>query len=133
MEERNNPNTIQHVPKSCSDQLLMKFAQLGNEPKATTGLVGKRRKKEKHCVGVGCLPEKRSLLTPVTVRHRGTVVWWRVRVGKRDSKVPFIARDRSFVQALEKGWRMTIEGASKVLLMEKHYNRHKRLPLLRDE
>ncbi|KAL3841195.1 hypothetical protein ACJIZ3_025786 [Penstemon smallii] len=140
--ENTNPNVsrIQHVAKSSSDQLLRKFAEVGSEisarNKQVASAAAKRLKTSTNkngsfsfCSGdiisnsSGNALADRKLLLPfaVVVHHRKPVAL--IRRAKIRAKE---LKNKSFVGAIEKTWRRTVEGASRVL-MEKHYNRHKRL------
>ncbi|XP_028777625.1 uncharacterized protein LOC114734220 [Neltuma alba] len=118
--------SVQHVAKKSSDQLLQKFAHLDSRsPK----LKSKRRitvaesccRSPSH--GGSALVERRSLL-PLASTSRSALLRQlgiaRARLKARD------IRNRSVFGTLEKTWRSTVEGASRVF-MEKHYHRHKRL------
>ncbi|GMY14108.1 hypothetical protein FCV25MIE_09347 [Fagus crenata] len=134
-----DPAQVQHVNKKSSDELLRKFAELGsdsgNEALAKKELrVSKRRKRsriiregdqcESPSSGIGTsLVERRSLL-PLGPTRRSALLWQfglgRPRLRARDIK------NKSLLGTIEKTWRKTVEGASKVFI-EKHYHRHKRL------
>ncbi|KAI9077282.1 hypothetical protein K1719_040726 [Acacia pycnantha] len=116
---------VQHVAKKSSDQILRKFAHLDSpSPK----IKSKRRCSiaESHCRSPShgsALVERRSLLPPAATRRSALLRQLgiaRARLKARD------IRNRSLFGTLEKTWRSTVEGASRVF-MEKHYHRHKRL------
>ncbi|KAE8125345.1 hypothetical protein FH972_020165 [Carpinus fangiana] len=127
---------VQHVNKKSSDELLRKFAELGSdsadEAPARKDLlrVSKRQKIRSRVVRDGdqCesplnggstrLLERRSLL-PLTATRRSALLR-QLGIGRPQF------RDKSLLGTLEKTWRKTVEGASKVFI-EKHYHRHKRL------
>ncbi|KAG6770237.1 hypothetical protein POTOM_025913 [Populus tomentosa] len=135
--------TVQHVTKKSSDELLRKFAEEmsdddaneANKLELTRALKGRKRRKTRrdleggnlcespsHYKSSSSLVERRSLLPPVT---RKSVLLRQLGIGRLQLK----ARDtksKSILASIEKTWRRTVEGASKVL-MEKHYNRHRRL------
>ncbi|XP_022748138.1 uncharacterized protein LOC111297777 [Durio zibethinus] len=139
-----NPSSVQvqHVTKKSSDELLRKFAQLEDDDEKTGGaarkelrVVVKRKKRNgwarrresggySQCEspsGNGSssssLVERKWLLPPVATR-RSTLI--------RQLGIAREIKKRSLLGIIEKTWRKTIEGASKVV-MEKHYNRHRRL------
>ncbi|XWS43240.1 hypothetical protein CRYUN_Cryun16bG0085800 [Craigia yunnanensis] len=137
---------VQHVTKKSSDQLLSKFAEL--EDDENTGgafrkelrVVVKRRKRNgwarrresggsSQCEspsGNGSstsLVERKWLLPPASTR-RSTLLR-QLGIGRSQLRAREI-RNRSLFATIEKTWRKTIKGASKVF-MEKHYNRHRRL------
>ncbi|KAK6124615.1 hypothetical protein DH2020_041645 [Rehmannia glutinosa] len=137
--ENSNPNIpkVQHVAKSSSDQLLRKFAEVGSD--SNDKISGKelrlakrvkRSQARKECGGenkaktCNSLPEKKSLL-PTPNSHKQTALIRRLGMGRAKIRAREI-KNKSIITALEKTWRRTVEGASRVL-MEKHYNRHKRL------
>ncbi|CAA0837480.1 Unknown protein [Striga hermonthica] len=128
--ENADPNItrVQHVAKSSSDQLLRKFAVVGpdkNDKFAAKDLRLAKRVKRKVCAGHGSsLPEKKSLLGPLNV-HKSAALFRRLGMSKAKIRAREI-KNKSIITALEKTWRRTVEGASRVL-MENHYNRHKRL------
>ncbi|ESW34317.1 hypothetical protein PHAVU_001G142300 [Phaseolus vulgaris] len=107
---------VQHVTKQSSDELLRKFAEVGCEEG------GKRRRKKRReydfcdspSTGGATVVERRSLLPPKLTRR--SLVLRQLRVRNKSS----------LFGNIHKTWRRTVEGASRVLL-EKHYNRHKRL------
>ncbi|KAK9265553.1 hypothetical protein L1049_008933 [Liquidambar formosana] len=129
---------VQHVTKSSSDELLRKFAELGpdSNEKALARKVLRVSKRRKKCRTTGevencespsnsssSLVEKRSLLPPAT--RRSAVLLRRLCIGRSQLRGRDF-RNKSLLGTIEKTWRKTVEGASKVF-MEKHYNRHKRL------
>ncbi|XP_057983349.1 uncharacterized protein LOC131168132 [Malania oleifera] len=131
-----NSSVVQHVTKASSDELLRKFAE--QEPESCDEAparkeelrLSKRRKRSQTIRVYDCksplscsssLAERRSLLPPAA--RRSAVVFRQLGIGR------FRARDiknRSILETIEKTWRKTVEGASKVFV-EKHYSRHKRL------
>ncbi|KAL0405001.1 UNVERIFIED_CONTAM: hypothetical protein Sradi_2140900 [Sesamum radiatum] len=128
--ENSNPNIarVQHVAKSSSDQLLRKFAEVGSDPKDKTSAkelrLAKRVKRHQASKSSGSstvLAERNSLL-PSTAAHKPMALVRRLGMGRARREL----RNKSLITAIEKTWRRTVEGASRVL-MEKHYNRHKRL------
>ncbi|KAK4413038.1 hypothetical protein Salat_2951000 [Sesamum alatum] len=123
--ENSNPNIarVQHVAKSSSDQLLRKFAEVGSDTKDKNSgkelRLAKRLKRNqasKISGSTGILGERNSLLPSAAAHNK------RLGMGGRARKL----RNKSLITAIQKTWRRTVEGASRVL-MEKHYNRHKRL------
>ncbi|EEF31662.1 uncharacterized protein LOC8267068 [Ricinus communis] len=139
--------TVQHVTKKSSDELLRKFAEVGDDDNDTAEAkkMSKRRKRSirkdntaaaggrgevsslscespAHCNTTSALVERRSLLPVVT---RKSVLLRQLGIGRSQLRARDI-KNKSILVALEKTWRKTLEGASKVLL-EKHYNRHRRL------
>ncbi|KAI3471532.1 hypothetical protein Pfo_028182 [Paulownia fortunei] len=141
--ENTDPNIarVQHVAKSSSDQLLRKFAEVGSDSKDKNSAKElrlakrvKRSQERKECGGHGhgdsnaksCtkLAERKSLL-PSAASHKPVALIRRLGMGKAKIRAREI-KNKSIITAIEKTWRRTVEGAARVL-MEKHYNRHKRL------
>ncbi|CAK9157386.1 unnamed protein product [Ilex paraguariensis] len=134
-----NAAKVQHVSKASSDELLRKFAEVGSESDGK-GLakkelrLSKRRKRTgttnegDHCEspsnGSTTLVERKSLLPPAT-RRRSVAIIRRLGIGSFKLRARDL-QNKSIMRTIEKTWRKTMEGASRVLL-EKHYNRHKRL------
>ncbi|CAK9322897.1 unnamed protein product [Citrullus colocynthis] len=122
---------VQHVPRKSSDELLRKFAEVGSESGGGRRLltVVKRRRKraneECDSPSGGGVVERKWLISPV---GRKSVVLKKVGIGNGRSQQLRIRdfRNKSILGAIQKTWRRTVEGASKVLL-EKHYNTHRRL------
>ncbi|XP_038905728.1 uncharacterized protein LOC120091691 [Benincasa hispida] len=123
---------VQHVPRKSSDELLRKFAEVGSESDGGRRLstVVKRRRKRvnEECESPssgGGVVERKWLISPV---GRKSVVLKKVGIGNGRSQQLRIRdfRNKSILGAIQKTWRRTVEGASKVLL-EKHYNTHRRL------
>ncbi|KAE9465941.1 hypothetical protein C3L33_02105, partial [Rhododendron williamsianum] len=115
------PSTVQHVTKASSDELLRKFAQTGDTKRC--------RKKTRPAAGViddqsAGLVERKSLLPPAADRRSAALIR-RLGMGRSRLKARGF-KNKSVLGTIEKTWRNTIEGASKVFL-EKHRNRHKRL------
>ncbi|KAL1559593.1 hypothetical protein AAHA92_09918 [Salvia divinorum] len=121
-----NVTRVQHVAKASSDKLLSKFAEVGthSNPKnrAKDLRLAKRLKRNQESAAnmnsVSSLAEKKSLLPPRKKKRRLEIS--RAIIKAREIK------NKSIITAIEKTWRRTLEGASRVL-MEKHYNSHKRL------
>ncbi|KAF8398512.1 hypothetical protein HHK36_017441 [Tetracentron sinense] len=128
---------VQHVNKASSDELLRKFAELGsesgNEASEKRELqVSKRRKRcrtnhngennEIPSKSSSVLVERESLL-PTAIR--GSVFLRQLGIGRSQLRGRDI-KNKSILRTIEKSWRKTVEGASKIFV-EKHYNRHKRL------
>ncbi|XVE96106.1 hypothetical protein REPUB_Repub02eG0192600 [Reevesia pubescens] len=145
-----NPGNVQvqRLTKKSSDELLRKFAELEDDVDKASArkelrVVVKRWKKNgsgsarrresggysTHCEspsGNGSstsLVERKWLLPPAATR-RSTLLR-QLGLGRSQLKAREI-RNRSLFGTIEKTWRKTIEGASKVF-MEKHYNGHRRL------
>ncbi|OIT04368.1 PREDICTED: uncharacterized protein LOC109223280 [Nicotiana attenuata] len=131
--------TVQHVTKASSDQLLRKFAEMGSESEdkalAKKELrLAKRRKRIQPIANgsstttttaaAAVLGERKSLLPPAG-SQRSVALIRRLGIGKAKIRAKDF-KNRSFLGTIEKTWRRTVEGASKVFI-EKHYNRHKRL------
>ncbi|KAA8518274.1 hypothetical protein F0562_015843 [Nyssa sinensis] len=129
---------VQHVTKSSSDQLLSKFAEVGSESGEKAAAkkerqLSKRRKRSRttregdHCESPSncstTIVERKSLLPPAT--RRSVALIRKLGIGRAKLRARDL-KNKSFLGTIEKTWRKTIEGASKVF-MEKHYNRHKRL------
>ncbi|KAG9148287.1 hypothetical protein Leryth_012248 [Lithospermum erythrorhizon] len=135
-----NNAAVQHVTKASSDQLLSKFAELGSESDKKSTLnkelaLAKRRKQRgKFDHGVGreslngvsapALVERKSLLQPMNPMGSKSLTR-RFGIGKVKIRAKEL-KNKSFIGTIEKTWRRTIEGASKIFV-EKHYKRHKRL------
>ncbi|KAJ4831017.1 hypothetical protein Tsubulata_038769 [Turnera subulata] len=126
-------STVQHVTKKSSDELLRKFADDDDDDeevgakkdlRVSKRIKRRRTRKDELVVPVDsicdspshALGEKRSLLPLVTKKSR----FHKSQLRARDIK------NKSILTAIGRTWRKTLEGASKVLL-EKHYNRHRRL------
>ncbi|GMI64712.1 hypothetical protein like AT2G42110 [Hibiscus trionum] len=143
-----NPNPsdvqVQHVTKKSSDELLRKFAELDDHynkgvafGKELRTMEMKRRKKNglgrprrESWAGGHCdnpsnngVVERKWLLPPATTR-RSTLLK-QLGMGRSQIRAREI-RNSSIFATIEKTWRKTIEGASRVS-MKKHYNRHMRL------
>ncbi|XP_077246350.1 uncharacterized protein LOC143886296 [Tasmannia lanceolata] len=133
--------TVQHVNKVSSDQLLRKFAELESEPNCEspkkTGFGGRRRRKrsrissdrdnnERPIVRNGSLIDRKSLLSPENQR---SALLRQLGIGKSGIRAREIIINGLFLAKIEKTWRKTVEGASK-MFMEKHRNHH---ILLRNE
>ncbi|XVF56007.1 hypothetical protein PTKIN_Ptkin06aG0081800 [Pterospermum kingtungense] len=147
-----NPGSVQvqHVTKKSSDELLRKFAEVeddenkgGAARKELLRVVMKRRKRNgswprrRESGGYGqcespssaingtntSLVERKWLLPPAATRR--SYLLRQLRIGRSQLRAREI-RNRSLFGTIEKTWRKTIEGASKVF-MEKHYNKHRRL------
>ncbi|OWM82655.1 uncharacterized protein LOC116207826 [Punica granatum] len=134
---------VQHVNKKCSDELLRKFSDSDDEEDRKLELVIRATKRRKRSsrqrvgpieAGESCesptncnsLVERRSLL-PVAARTRKSVLLRRLGIGRSFTQLRARElRNRSLLGTIEKTWRKTVEGASRVF-MEKHYHRHKRL------
>uniref|UniRef100_A0A5B7BXN2 Uncharacterized protein n=1 Tax=Davidia involucrata TaxID=16924 RepID=A0A5B7BXN2_DAVIN len=129
---------VQHVPKASSDQLLSKFAEVGSESDEKAAAkkeiqLSKRRKRSRttrvgdHCESPSncstTLVERKSLLPPAT--RRSVALIRKLGIGRAKVRARDL-KNKSILGTIEKTWRKTVEGASKVF-MEKHYNRHKRL------
>ncbi|CAA3029070.1 Hypothetical predicted protein [Olea europaea subsp. europaea] len=132
--ENTNPNTakVQHVTKASSDELLKKFAEVGSESndkslaKKELRLAKRVNRSQAANNGGGCSGqgERKSLLPPATSR-RPVALIRRFGIGKAKTRTGEF-KNRSILGTIEKTWRRTVEGASRVW-MEKHYNQHKRL------
>ncbi|XP_030927348.1 uncharacterized protein LOC115953724 [Quercus lobata] len=129
--------TVQHVNKKSSDELLKKFAEMGSDsgdeaPARKELRVLKRRKRGRIIrEGGQCdspsnstsLVERRSLLPLVPTRR--SELLRQLGIGRTKLRARDI-KNKSLLGTIEKTWRKTVEGASKVFI-EKHHNRHKRL------
>ncbi|XP_021282961.1 uncharacterized protein LOC110415587 [Herrania umbratica] len=143
-----NPSNVQvqHVTKKSSDELLRKFAELEGDDddkgparkelrvavkrrKRSTGAALRRREGDySQCEspsgnGSTSLAERKWLLPPAA--RRRSALLRQLGIGRSQIRATEI-RNSSLFGTIEKTWRKTIEGASKVF-MEKHYNRHRRL------
>ncbi|KAL1351384.1 hypothetical protein HN51_015297 [Arachis hypogaea] len=119
---------VQRVTKKSSDELLRKFAELGSEETTrkkhlslTISLKKPRGfRRDDHCDSpsgsAAALVERRSLLPPGVNRRTALLRPLRARD----------IRNRSLLGTIQKTWRTTVQGASRVFI-EKHYHRHKRL------
>ncbi|KAG6418692.1 hypothetical protein SASPL_120896 [Salvia splendens] len=120
-----NVTRVQHVAKASSDKLLSKFAEAGSDSNPKNLRLAKRVKRNQESAAnnnsVSSLAEKKSLLPQrkKAALMRGLGIS-RAKIKAREIK------NKSIVTIIEKTWRRTVEGASRVL-MEKHYNSHKRL------
>ncbi|KAL3534167.1 hypothetical protein ACH5RR_002628 [Cinchona calisaya] len=147
-----NCSRIQHVAKASSDELLRKFAEMGSELEDKKELqLAKRIKRSSHMKAVkagvynqgrmyvdqgsalngasAAIVERKSLLPPIVTpssrRSSAPMLVRRLGIGRARVRTRDI-KHKSFLGAIEKTWRRTVEGACKVFV-EKHYNRHKRL------
>ncbi|KAJ9181174.1 hypothetical protein P3X46_009330 [Hevea brasiliensis] len=124
--------TVQRVTKKSSDELLRKFAELGEDEAAAEAKMRKRSKTRNKEYSTSCespshystttLVERRSLLPQLS---RKSVLLRQLGIGRSQLRARDI-KNKSILISIEKTWRKTLEGASKVFL-EKHYNRHRRL------
>ncbi|KAK8497684.1 hypothetical protein V6N13_025112 [Hibiscus sabdariffa] len=130
---------VQHVTKKSSDELLRKFADDDNDDKEYLRVMAVKRRKRTgsgrprressgatgHCGSPSNngLVERKWLLPPAATR-RSTLLK-QLGMGRSQLRGRDI-RNKSVFATIEKTWRKTIEGASRVF-MEKHYNRHRRL------
>ncbi|KAJ4979060.1 hypothetical protein NE237_009840 [Protea cynaroides] len=131
------PTKVQHVTKATSNQLLSKFADSDDESPAKRERVPKRQRRcrtnrdgdKENCESPskngndGSLTEQRTLL-PLAVTRKSTLLR-QLGLSRSQLRAREI-RNKSFMRSIEKTWRKTVEGASKVFI-ERHYNRHKRL------
>ncbi|XP_031103225.1 uncharacterized protein LOC116006863 [Ipomoea triloba] len=120
---------VQHVTKASSDELLRKFAEVDSESEDKRELrIVKRRKRSQLAVaaaaGKEAVVERKSLLAPAGSKRSAALIR-HLGIGKARVRAREL-RNKSFLGTIEKTWRKTIGGASKVY-MEKQYNRHKRL------
>ncbi|RZC77369.1 hypothetical protein C5167_001499 [Papaver somniferum] len=132
-------NVIQHVNKVSSDQLLRKFAAMEEDyvSKKKQDSILKRDKKRcrkdkddnkenENSPSRSMIVERRSLL-PITNRRSSSGLLRKIGIGRSAQVIKAREmKNKSFVRAIGKTWRKTVEGASKVFV-EKHYNRHNRL------
>ncbi|XP_030518835.2 uncharacterized protein LOC115732336 [Rhodamnia argentea] len=120
--------TVQHVDRKRSDQLLSKFADSGEHERKDPRAPKRRRRDRRVAASADlcesqALGERRSLLPPV---ERRSALLWKLGAIRRVQPGTRNVRNKSLLGAIEKTWRRTVEGASRVFV-EKHYNRHKRL------
>ncbi|KAK1397702.1 ABC transporter ATP-binding/permease protein like [Heracleum sosnowskyi] len=132
---------VQHITKASSDELLSKFAQVGGTNKLAITLVNKNKKlnlskrqrtiNRSNADGSVCespssvsVADRKSLLPPANKRATAAVMR-RLGIGKANLRSRN-HNNKSLLGTIEKTWRKTLKGASKILI-EKHYNRHKRL------
>ncbi|KAH7664560.1 hypothetical protein IHE45_14G127400 [Dioscorea alata] len=145
--------TVQHVTKASSDQLLRKFAELDSDSPRTTrkpqllrGQIVRKKRSNKVVSALGAREIRASSTVvdaPIARRRiSGSRAEWNslLPISSRRSKSLVrkmgICRSESgnrdfagiacILAALEKTWRRTIEGASK-MFVEKHCNTHVRL------
>ncbi|KAF5206020.1 ABC transporter ATP-binding/permease protein like [Thalictrum thalictroides] len=136
-----SPPKVQHVTKASSDELLRKFAEMDSESPSTKTsrkrdlqiVKGSKKCRRTNHNDENCespsskngvsLVERKSLL-PRSSRRSAVLrqIGFR-RVSQLRAKE---LKHKSLLGTIEKTWRKTVEGASK-LFMENHYNRHKRL------
>uniref|UniRef100_A0A6N2MQM4 Uncharacterized protein n=1 Tax=Salix viminalis TaxID=40686 RepID=A0A6N2MQM4_SALVM len=123
-------STVQHVTKKSSDELLRKFAETSDGAKKLELANGVKKEEDKkgswnpsYYKSSSSLAERRSLLPPAPTRK--SLLLRQLGIGRLQLKARD-AKNRSILASIDKTWRKTVEGASKVFL-EKHYNRHRRL------
>ncbi|PHT47043.1 hypothetical protein CQW23_11251 [Capsicum baccatum] len=122
MEAAKGNGKVQHVTKASSDQLLRKFAEMDSDLAKKELRLAKRRKKILQ-------PKVDATSTSLVFGERKSLLGSQRSVALIPRTAKLRARDiknRSFLGAIEKTWRRTVQGASKVFI-EKHYNRHRRL------
>ncbi|KAK3227220.1 hypothetical protein Dsin_007082 [Dipteronia sinensis] len=134
--------TVQHINKKSSDELLRKFAQVGSDsigkevvvlrvskrPKRSstrTTTTTTRDRDESHSNNNSSLVERKWLLPPVVATRRSALLR-QLGIGRSHLRSARDINNRSLFGTIEKTWRRTVQGASRVF-MEKHYNQHKRL------
>ncbi|XP_024973558.1 uncharacterized protein LOC112512014 [Cynara cardunculus var. scolymus] len=74
----------------------------------------------------GLVVERKSLLPPVRRSSGAEALVRQLRVGRANFRSRNF-KNRSFFGTIEKTWRRTVDGASKVFMEKQYYNRHKRL------
>ncbi|TXG57963.1 hypothetical protein EZV62_015792 [Acer yangbiense] len=130
--------TVQHINKKSSDELLRKFAQVGSDSigKEVVLRVSKRPKRSSTRTrrdstdespsnnNGNSLVERKWLLPPAATRR--SALLRQLGIGRSHLRSSRDINNRSLFGTIEKTWRRTVQGASRVF-MEKHYNRHKRL------
>ncbi|KAI9152872.1 hypothetical protein LWI28_002358 [Acer negundo] len=131
---------VQHINKKSSDELLRKFAQVGSDSigkEVVVLRVSKRPKRSStrttrdstdECPsnnGSSSLVERKWLLPPAAATRRSALLR-QLGIGRSHLRSSRDINNRSLFGTIEKTWRRTVQGASRVF-MEKHYNRHKRL------
>ncbi|XP_068640945.1 uncharacterized protein [Aristolochia californica] len=129
---------VQHVNKASSDELLRKFAELEAEHDGKQArkldvrlhsrrkrlkVAGDREDRESPVRNGGCLVERKSLLPRANQR---SVLLRQLRLKRAEVRAREIFFSAFFLTNIEKTWRKTVEGASKMLL-ERHRNQHVRL------
>ncbi|KAK0584190.1 hypothetical protein LWI29_014817 [Acer saccharum] len=131
-------STVQHINKKSSDELLRKFAQVGSDSigKEVVLRVSKRPKRSSTRTrrdstdespsnnNGNSLVERKWLLPPAATRR--SALLRQLGIGRSHLRSSRDINNRSLFGTIEKTWRRTVQGASRVF-MEKHYNRHKRL------
>ncbi|KAG9442505.1 hypothetical protein H6P81_018359 [Aristolochia fimbriata] len=125
---------VQHVNKASSDELLRKFAEHeGKQGRKVDLRLNRRRKRlrvgesgegrESPVRNGGAVVERKSLLPRASQR---SALLRQLRVKRAEVRAREILFSAFFLAKLEKTWRKTVEGASKMLL-ERHRNHHVRL------
>ncbi|KAJ0968857.1 hypothetical protein J5N97_021734 [Dioscorea zingiberensis] len=145
--------TVQRVTKASSDQLLRKFAELESDspagarkPQLLLGPIVRKKRSNKVISALGAREIRASStaldapiarrrisgnraewnsLLPLSSRRSKSLVR-KLGIGRSDSGNRDIAGIACILAALEKTWRRTIEGASR-MFVEKHCNTHVRL------
>ncbi|KAK2651325.1 hypothetical protein Ddye_018814 [Dipteronia dyeriana] len=131
--------SVQHINKKSSDELLRKFAQVGSDSigKEVVLRVSKRPKRSSTRTtrvsdespsinnGNSLVVERKWLLPPAAATRRSALLR-QLGIGRSHLRSARDINNRSLFGTIEKTWRRTVQGASRVF-MEKHYNRHKRL------
>ncbi|XP_039138987.1 uncharacterized protein LOC120276330 [Dioscorea cayenensis subsp. rotundata] len=145
--------TVQHVTKASSDQLLRKFAELDSDsPRATRkpqllrGQIDRKNRSNKVVSALGAREIRASSIVvdaPIARRRiSGSRAEWntllpissrrskslgrKMGIGRSEPGNRDFAGIACILAALEKTWRRTIEGASK-MFVEKHCSNHVRL------
>ncbi|QCE05188.1 uncharacterized protein LOC114192444 [Vigna unguiculata] len=122
----NTDEKVQHVTKKSSDELLRKFAEVGNSnnvPKKKKKKITKRV--EPAAAAAATFVERRSLLPPPAATRK-TALLRQIGIGGAHIMRTRGFRNKSLLGTIEKTWRRSIEGASRAF-MERHYHHHKRL------
>ncbi|KAL5707834.1 hypothetical protein ACHQM5_018690 [Ranunculus cassubicifolius] len=141
------PPKVQIVTKASSDELLRKFAEMDSEETSSPRNKASRKRElqiikqakrirvdrtnrkndENVCESspsrIG-LVERKSLLP--RSNNRRCAVLRKIGIRGISQGKSREMKNRSLLGTIEKTWRKTVEGASK-MFMENHYNRHKRL------
>ncbi|CAN4089013.1 unnamed protein product [Withania somnifera] len=125
MEVAKGNEKVQHVTKASSDQLLRKFAEMGSESEEDIAKKELRLAKRRKTT----LQPRVDTTASHVLGERKSLLGSQRSLGFISRKAKLRARDlknRSFFATIDKTWRRTVQGASKVFI-EKHYNRHRRL------
>ncbi|EHA8589932.1 hypothetical protein COCNU_scaffold013486G000010 [Cocos nucifera] len=151
-EAKASSATVEHVTRASSDELLSKFAELDDDPPARSSRTSarlpivRRKRSRRGMSGLaardlatggaetpstrrrrsGGLAEWKALLPPTASSRRSKSQFRRMGIGRSEIGPGDAVGIKLLLAALEKTWRKTMEGASK-MFVEKHCNKHVRL------